>query len=121
MKMAWLWVTFRHLRMRAVLLLALGRSTAAGACFDRLLELRPIDCHTLASQAHINATQGSFDKAVDSLRLLTQTRRQVPFSGSILAMPCSSSGSKEMLVVRFAKRWQLTLNSTAPGTAWRWF
>ena len=26
-----------------------------------------------------------------------------------------------LLVVRFAKRWQLTLNSTAPGTAWRWF
>lgn len=79
MKIAW-WsgLTFQLLRMHAVLLLAMGRSNAALARFERLLQLRPLDCHALASQAHIHAQRGSFDVAIDSLRLLTQTRLQEP-------------------------------------------
>ena len=72
----WSWVTFQLLRMHAVLLLAMGRSNAALARFDRLLQLRPLDCHALASRAHIHAQRESFDAAVASLRLLTQTRPQ---------------------------------------------
>ena len=72
----WPWLTLQLLRMHAVLLLAMGRSKAALARFDRLLQLRPLDCHALASQAHIHAQRGSFDAAIDSLRLLTQTRPQ---------------------------------------------
>ena len=77
MKMVgWSWLTPQLLRIHAVLLLAMGRSNAALARFDRLLLLRPLDCHALASQAHIHAQRGRFDEAIDSLRLLTQTRRQ---------------------------------------------
>ena len=72
----WSWLTLQLLRMHAVLLLAMGRGNAALARFDRLLRLRPLDCHALASQAHIHAQRGSFDAAIDSLRLLTQTRPQ---------------------------------------------
>lgn len=72
----WSWLTLQLLRIHAVLLLAMGRSNAALARFDRLLQLRPLDCHALASQAHIHAQRGSFDEAVNSLCLLTQTRPQ---------------------------------------------
>ena len=72
----WSWLTLQLLRMHAVLLLAMGRRKAARARFDRLLRLRPLDCHALASRAHIHAQQGSFDAAVDSLRLLTEIRPQ---------------------------------------------
>ncbi len=77
MKMAmWSWLPSQLLRIYAVLLLAMGRSHAALACFDRLLQHRPHDCHALASRAHIYAQRGSFDAAIDSLCLLTQTRPQ---------------------------------------------
>ena len=66
------------LNIQAVLLLTLGRSNAALACFDRLLELRPLDRHALASRAHIHAQQSSFNEAVESLRLFTQTYPQEP-------------------------------------------
>ena len=66
-------------RRQDVLLLALGRSKAALACFDRLLKRPLLDCHRLVGQAHIHGSRGNFDKAVDSLRLLTRTRRQEPF------------------------------------------
>jgi tetratricopeptide (TPR) repeat protein len=66
------------LKIQAVLLLALGRHKAALARFDRLLERRPLDHHALASRAHLHAQQGSFNEAVESLRVCTQTYPQEP-------------------------------------------
>jgi tetratricopeptide (TPR) repeat protein len=66
----------QYIRIQAVLLLALDRSHAALACFDRLLRLRPLDRHALASRAHLHAQQGSFNEAVASLRVFTQTYPQ---------------------------------------------
>ena len=74
----WTWLTFQLRRLHALLLLTMGCSNAALACFDRLLRIRPRDCHALASRAHIHAQRGSFDEAIDSLRLLTQIRPQDP-------------------------------------------
>lgn len=69
-------VTGHFLRMHAMLLLTFGCCGAALGRFDRILQLRPLDCHALASRAHIYAQRGSFDKAVESLGLLTQTYPQ---------------------------------------------
>ena len=66
----------QFLRMRAVVLLACGRPDAALARFEQVLQLRPFDHHALASRAHLHAQRGSFDEAVESLHLLTQTRPQ---------------------------------------------
>jgi tetratricopeptide (TPR) repeat protein len=68
----------QFLKIQAVVLLTLRRSHAALACFDQLLELRPLDRHALASRAHIHAQQGSFNEAVESLRVFTQTYPQEP-------------------------------------------
>ena len=77
MTMAWRsWLACQFLRMHAVLLLAMGRGNGALARFDRLLKLRPLDCHALASRAHLHAQRGSFVEAIESLRLLTQTYPQ---------------------------------------------
>ena len=59
-----------------MLLLATGRSNAALARFDQILLLCPLDCHALASRAHLQAQRGCFDKAIESLHLLTQTYPQ---------------------------------------------
>ena len=66
-------LTCQFLRMRAVVLLACGRPDAALARFEQILRLRPLDHHALASRAHLHAQRGSFDKAIESLHLLTQT------------------------------------------------
>lgn len=66
-------VTCQFLRIRAVLLLACGRHDAALARFEQILRLRPLDRHALASRAHLHAQRGSFDEAIESLHLLTQT------------------------------------------------
>jgi Flp pilus assembly protein TadD len=66
-------LTCQFLRMRAVLLLACGRHDAALARFEQILRLRPLDRHALASRAHLHAQRGSFDEAIESLHLLTQT------------------------------------------------
>jgi tetratricopeptide (TPR) repeat protein len=60
------------LRTHAVLLLAFGRRGAALARFEKILRLRPLDHHALASRAHLHAQRGSFDEAIESLYLLTQ-------------------------------------------------
>jgi tetratricopeptide (TPR) repeat protein len=65
-------LTCQFLRMRAVLLLACNRPAAALARFEHLLRFQPLDRHALASRAHIQARQGRFNEAVESLRLLTQ-------------------------------------------------
>jgi len=84
-----------------VLLLAMGHSNAALARFDRLLGLRPLDCHALASQAHIHAQRGSFAKAVDSLHLLTQTRPQEPGSWFNLGYALQQLGEQSQAVDAF--------------------
>jgi tetratricopeptide (TPR) repeat protein len=77
MKTAWKsWLPCQFLRLRAVLLLTLGGHYAALACFEQLLGHRPLDRHALASRAHIHAQKGSFNEAVESLRLFTQTYPQ---------------------------------------------
>jgi tetratricopeptide (TPR) repeat protein len=63
-------------RVRAVVLLTLGRSDAALACFDRLLRLRPLERHALGSRAHIHAQRGRFNEAIASLLVFTQTYPQ---------------------------------------------
>ena len=97
----WPWLTLQLLRMHAVLLLAMGRSKAALARFDRLLQLRPLDCHALASQAHIHAQRGSFDAAIESLRLLTQTRPQEPASWFNLGFTLQQLGEHGQAGVAF--------------------
>jgi tetratricopeptide (TPR) repeat protein len=77
MKTAWKsWLQCQFLRLRAVLLLTVGRHDAARAGFEQLLGHRPLDRHALASQAHIHAQQGSFNEAVECLLLFTQTYPQ---------------------------------------------
>jgi tetratricopeptide (TPR) repeat protein len=65
-------VARQFIKVQAVLLLVLGRKNSALTCFDRLLQLRPLDRHALASRAHLHAQQGGFNAATESLRLLTQ-------------------------------------------------
>lgn len=69
-------IVCQFIRVQAVLLLVWGRNNAALACFDRLLRLRPLHRHALASRAHIHAQQGNFNEAVANLRVFTQTYTQ---------------------------------------------
>lgn len=68
-----LWRTLycQSLKIHAVLLLALGRNSSALDRFDRLLKLRPLDLHALASRAHLQTQLPDWDGAIASLRLLT--------------------------------------------------
>ena len=59
------------LKTQAVALLAFGKHAKALARFERILEFFPLDCHTLASRAHVLVQLSRLDESVLTLQQLT--------------------------------------------------
>lgn len=68
------WWRYQHWKVRGIVLLGVGRSVPALACFDAMLALRPLDSCGLASRAHARAQLRNLAGAVADLRLLTQVQ-----------------------------------------------
>lgn len=65
------WWRYQHWKVRGMVLLGVGRTVPALACFDAMLALRPLDPYALASRAHAQAQSRNLAGAVADLRLLT--------------------------------------------------
>ena len=70
------WWRYQYWKVRGMVMLGLGRTVPALACFETMLALRPLDPYALASRAHAQAHARNFAGAVADLRLLTQVRPQ---------------------------------------------
>lgn len=68
------WWRYRHWKVRGMVLLGVGRTVPALACFEAMLALRPLDPYALASRAHARAQLRNLAGAVADLRLLTQVQ-----------------------------------------------
>ncbi len=67
------WWSFK---LRAIVLLLLGRSAAAESVFDTMLERWPEDAYALASRSHVRAQAGRQDEAIADARRLVQHHPQ---------------------------------------------
>ncbi len=62
---------YLRLKLRALLLLVIGRREAALAVFTEMLERAPLDAYALASRAHLHAQLGRRDAALADAQALT--------------------------------------------------
>ena len=59
-----------RLKLRALVLLVIGRSAAAESVFTEMLEQWPQDAYALASRAHLRAQRGARDEAIADYQAL---------------------------------------------------
>lgn len=62
------------LKVRALVLLAFGKRSAALTSFDQMLQLRPADPYALASRGHVAAQLQFTEEAITSLQQLTAVK-----------------------------------------------